>query len=153
MLLSAILAAAPQAEGTVFDTAAGIAGARQRLEQAGVAGRCRIVAGDFFAEIPDAADAYVLKSVLHDWDDDRAAAILSNCSRAMRPDSILLIVERLLPERTESSDAHREITMMDMHMLIMPGGRERTTSEYADCSRPPVSSDGGTKEQLAIRRH
>ena len=131
VLLSAILAAAPQAEGTVFDTAAGITGARQRLEQAGVAGRCRIVAGDFFAEIPDAADAYVLKSVLHDWDDNRAAAILSNCSRAMRPDSILLIVERLLPERTESSDAHREITMMDMHMLIMPGGRERTTSEYA----------------------
>ena len=132
VLLSSILPAVPQAEGTVFDTAAGITGARRRLEQAGIAGRCRIVAGDFFAEIPDAADAYILKSVLHDWDDDRAVAILRNCSRAMRPDSAILIVERLRPERTEYSDAHREITMMDMHMLIMPGGRERTTSEYAE---------------------
>ena len=132
VLLSAILTAAPKAEGTVFDTAAGITGARQRLEQAGVAGRCRIIAGDFFAEIPGAADAYILKSVLHDWDDDRAVAILRNCSGAMRPDSALLIVERLLPERTECSDAHREITMMDMHMLVMPGGRERTTSEYVE---------------------
>jgi len=131
-LLSGILAAAAQAEGTVFDTAAGIAGSRRRLEEAGVAGRCRIVAGDFFASVPEAADAYILKSVLHDWDDDRAVAILRNCCRAMRPNAVLLIVERLLPEHIACSDAHREIVMMDTHMLVMTGGHERTASEYAE---------------------
>ena len=132
VLLGVILAAVPHAEGTVFDTAAGAAGAMRRLEQMGVADRCRIVAGDFFVTVPDAADAYLLKSVLHDWDDDRAVAILKNCRRAMRADSRLLIVERLLPERIACSDAHREIVMMDMHMLVVPGGRERTFSEYAE---------------------
>jgi SAM-dependent methyltransferase len=132
VLLSSILAAIPQAEGAIFDTAAGVEGARQRAEQFGVAGRCRIITGDFLAAIPEAADAYILKSVLHDWVDDRAAAILTNCRRAMRPDSVLLVVERLLPERTEYSDADREVVMMDMHMLVAPGGRERTSSEYGE---------------------
>ena len=94
--------------------------------------RCRVVAGDFFASVPDGADAYILKSVLHDWEDDRALAILENSRRAMRLDRVLLIVERLLPERIECCEAHREITMMDMHMLVVPGGRERTGVEYAE---------------------
>jgi SAM-dependent methyltransferase len=130
-LLSRILAAVPQAEGCIFDTPAGVKGAKQRLEQAGVVDRCRITTGDFFEAVPEAADAYILKSVLHDWDDDQALMILENCRRAMHPDGVLLIVERLLPERINRCDAHREITMMDMHMLVVPGGRERTIAEYA----------------------
>ena len=63
--------------------------------------RCRVVTGDFFKSVPEGADAYILKSVLHDWEDDRALTILENSRRAMRPDSVLLIVERLLPERIE----------------------------------------------------
>ncbi len=129
-LLSSILAAVPEAEGAIFDTTAGIAGARCRLEQAGVADRCRIIAGDFFATVPEGGDAYILKSILHDWEDDRAVVILENCRRAMRPESRLLVVERLLPERTEFSDAHREIMMMDLHMLVGPGGSERTAAHY-----------------------
>jgi ubiquinone/menaquinone biosynthesis C-methylase UbiE len=129
-LLSGILAAVPEAEGAIFDTAAGIAGAGRRLEQAGVADRCRIIAGDFFATVPAGGDAYILKSILHDWEDDRAVVILENCRRAMRPESRLLVVERLLPERTEFSDAHREIMMMDLHMLVGPGGSERTAAHY-----------------------
>ena len=131
VLLGAILAAAPGAQGVVFDTPAGIAGARRRLEEAGVAQRCDIVAGDVFAAVPEGADAYLLKSILHDWDDARAAAILANCARAMRPGSVLLVVERLLPERIACRPDHADAAMMDLHMLVMPGGRERTAAEYA----------------------
>jgi hypothetical protein len=131
ILLSSILAIAPAAEGLIFDTQTGIEGARQRLEEAGVAERCRSLAGDFFEAVPEAADAYILKSVLHNWDDDRAVDILNSCHRAMGPHSTLLVVERLLPERIECIGAHRDIVMMDLHMLVMPGGRERTTNQYA----------------------
>ena len=149
VLLSGILAAIPEAEGFAFDTPTGVEGAKRRAQQAGVADRCRIVAGDFFAAVPEAADAYILKSVLHDWDDDRAITILRNCRRAMRPDSTLLVVERLLPERIECSEAHREIVMMDMHMLVMPGGRERTATEYAELFvAAGLKSIGDTVNQL-----
>jgi orsellinic acid C2-O-methyltransferase len=130
VLLSAILAAFPQAEGIVFDTAAGITGAAQRLEKAGVLQRCRIVAGDFFDAVPQDADTYILKSVLHDWSDDESIAIVKNCRRAMRPDSTLVVIERALPERILPDDAHRETVMMDIHMLVATGGRERTVSRY-----------------------
>ncbi len=132
VLISSVLAALPEAEGIIFDTPSGIEGAQVQLDEAGIAARCRLVAGDFFRAVPEAADAYILKSVLHDWDDERAVAILESCRRAMRRDSALLVVERLLPERIECSDAHREIVMMDVHMLAVPGGRERTASEYAE---------------------
>jgi orsellinic acid C2-O-methyltransferase len=130
VLLSAILAAFPQAEGLVFDTAAGITGAAQRLEKAGVLQRCRIVAGDFFDAVPQDADTYILKSVLHDWSDDESIAIVKNCHRAMGPDSTLAVIERALPERILPDDAHREIVMMDIHMMVATGGRERTVSQY-----------------------
>jgi trans-aconitate methyltransferase len=130
VLLSAILAAFPQAEGIVFDTAAGITGAAQRLEKAGVLQRCRIVAGDFFDAVPQDADTYILKSVLHDWSNDESIAIVKNCHRAMGPDSTLAVIERALPERILPDDAHREIVMMDIHMMVATGGRERTVSQY-----------------------
>ena len=130
VLLSAILAAFPQAEGIVFDTAAGITGAARRLEEAGVLQRCRIVAGDFFDAVPQDADTYILKSVLHDWSDDESIAIVKNCHRAMGPDSTLAVIERALPERILPDDAHREIVMMDIHMMVATGGRERTVSQY-----------------------
>lgn len=130
VLLGAILAAFPHAEGIVFDTKVGLAGTAQRLEEAGVLKRCRIVAGDFFDAIPGDADTYILKSVLHDWSDDQCVAILKNCRRAMRRDSTLVVIERALPERILAEDAHREIVMMDVHMLVATGGRERTIAQY-----------------------
>jgi orsellinic acid C2-O-methyltransferase len=132
VLLSTILAAIPEAEGSVFDTRVGVEGARRRLKEAGVSQRCRIVAGDFFKEVPEGGDAYILKSILHDWDDDQAVAILKNCRRAMAAESTLVVLERALPESIERSAAHREIVMMDVHMLVMTGGRERTAAEYAE---------------------
>lgn len=130
MLLCAVLAAFPHAEGVVFDSPAGISGAARRLKEARVSQKCRIVAGDFFDAVPKAADTYILKSVLHDWSDEQAVAILENCRRALRPDSTLLVIERALPERVLPQDTHREIVMMDVHMLVATGGRERTVSQY-----------------------
>lgn len=130
ILLCAVLAAFPHAEGVVFDSPAGISGAARRLKEARVSQKCRIVAGDFFDAVPKAADTYILKSVLHDWSDEQAVAILENCRRALRPDSTLLVIERALPERVLPQDTHREIVMMDVHMLVATGGRERTVSQY-----------------------
>ena len=97
VLMNGILSSTP-AEGIIFDTLTGIEGAKQRLG-AEVAGRYQLLAGDFFQTVPEGGDAYILKSILHDWNDHDAIAILRNCQRAMRSDSTLVVIERLLPER------------------------------------------------------
>jgi hypothetical protein len=94
-LLTAILDAEPELEGVVFDVpeAVGEPADRRRVE-----------AGDFFSSVPEGADAYVLKQVLHDWADEPVTAILRSCRAAMRPDARLLILERVLPERATAAD-------------------------------------------------
>jgi hypothetical protein len=95
-----------------------------------VAGRCKLLAGDFFESVPAGADAYMLKHILHDWDDARAIRIVSNCRRAMARDAMLLIIERIVPERAEQGRA-AEAYLVDLEMLVhTPGGRERTESEF-----------------------
>ena len=116
VLMNGILSSTP-AEGIIFDTLTGIEGAKQRLGVE-VAGRYQLLAGDFFQTVPEGGDAYILKSILHDWNDHDAIAILRNCQRAMRSDSTLVVIERLLPERVENSAAHREIVMMDFGRLV-----------------------------------
>ncbi len=129
-LLADILAANPKAQGVLFDLPNVLAAAPPLLEASGVAGRCELVAGDFFAGVPAGADAYLLKHVLHDWDDARATAILANCRRAMAPAARLLIVERVMPERAEAGRAV-EAYLLDLEMLVItPGGRERTEAEF-----------------------
>lgn len=86
------------------------------------------VGGDFFAAVPDGADAYVLSRVLHDWADGDAVRILRTCRRAMRADATLVIVEAVVPERAVDDP---EAVRMDLHMLVLLGGRERTVVEYA----------------------
>jgi hypothetical protein len=86
------------------------------------------VAGDFFAAVPAGADAYLLSRVLHDWDDGDAVRVLRTCRQAMRPDSVLLVVEAVLPERAADDPA---AVRMDLHMLLLLHGRERTAAEYA----------------------
>jgi len=88
--------------------------------------RCDYIGGSFFDSIPPGADAYVLSRVLHDWDDDRAATILTNCRRAMHADARLLVIERVVPHGNEP----HESKFMDLNMLIITGGRERTEYEY-----------------------
>jgi len=88
----------------VFDVADAVAGAHDTLAGAEVADRCRVEAGDFFESVPAGADGYVLKQILHDWDDEPAAVILRRCREAMEPDGRVLIVERMLPERVAPAD-------------------------------------------------
>jgi predicted O-methyltransferase YrrM len=129
-LLAAILRTSPRARGTLLERPRALDGARRNLERAGVADRCELVAGDFFQAVPAGADRYLLKRVLHDWDEERAAAILRVCRRAMPADARLLVVEQILPDRMEASLAHQDAARLDLHMLLMAGGRERTEREY-----------------------
>jgi hypothetical protein len=92
--------------------------------------RCAVICGDFFREVPEGADAYILKSVIHDWDDDASVAILKNCRIAMSEKSKLLLVERIMPEKMTHSLNQQRMAMIDINMLAMPGGQERTEVEY-----------------------
>jgi hypothetical protein len=87
--------------------------------------RCELVAGDFFAGVPAAGDVYILKHILHDWDDESARKILENCRKAMEPASRLLIVEMLLPSGNQPGFAK----VLDLEMLALAGGRERSADE------------------------
>jgi SAM-dependent methyltransferase len=126
VLLARLLAAAPEATGTVVDRAAVIPSAETYLAAAELAGRSSCVVGDFFASVPAGADVYVLSRVLHDWDDPDAARILATCRAAVRPDSVLLVVDAVLPERASERPA---AIRMDLHMLVLLGARERTLAE------------------------
>jgi hypothetical protein len=130
MLLASMLAREPDLRGVVFDLPAGLTDAGLTAEAMGVADRFRVVPGDFFAEVPEQADAYVLKQVLHDWSDDDAVRILRRCRAAMRRDSRLLVLERVLPDL--AGPEHAPALLLDIHMLTVTGGRERTLAEFGD---------------------
>ena len=125
-LLAAILTHHPHVQGVLFDRPAVVAGAPALLDRRRNAARCEVVGGDFFAAVPEGADAYVLKSVIHDWADEPATAILRACRRATAPDGRLLLVERVLAPPNEGAPAK----LSDLNMLVSPGGQERTREEY-----------------------
>ncbi len=127
VLLAYILAAHPAVRGVLFDLPHVVARAAPVLDAAGLTGRCDIVAGDFFAGVPERNDAYVLKGILHDWDDAAATSILRACRRAIAPGGTLLVIERLIAPPNEGADAK----FSDLNMLVVPGGRERTRDEFA----------------------
>jgi hypothetical protein len=126
-LLASILKAAPLASGVLYDLPAVVEGARARVESEGLAGRCEIIGGDFFESVPMGGDAYVLKTIIHDWDEERALAILRNIHRAMKDDGRLLLVETIIEQGNGPSFSK----LSDLHMMIMTGGQERTEQEYA----------------------
>jgi hypothetical protein len=126
VLVAALLQAHGHLSGVVFDQAPVVAGAERALADAGVADRGACVAGDFFAAVPDGGDLYLLKSVLHNWDDAAAADILGRCRQAMAPHARLLVIERLVAPGNEPSEAK----LFDINMLVVAGGRERTEAEY-----------------------
>jgi O-methyltransferase domain/Dimerisation domain len=127
-LLAQVLKAYPKMKGILFDMQQVIAGAGELLESEGVAGRVEQVAGDFFASVPKGADAYIMKHIIHDWDDERAIKILSNIREAMRADGKVLIVETVVPEGNEPHYSK----LLDLEMLSSPGGAERTAEEYRE---------------------
>ncbi|MFI0483648.1 methyltransferase [Actinomadura sp. 9N215] len=125
-LISAILRSQPGLRGLLFDQPAGLAAASATL--ADVADRVEVVTGDFFKDVPGGADAYVLKSVIHDWDDERATAILRNCRAAMRPGARILLLEQVMPEIVTPQT--QGVVRNDLNMLVCTGGRERTEAEF-----------------------
>jgi O-methyltransferase domain/Dimerisation domain len=129
-LLAGILKAHPSLRGTLFDLPEVVERTRPRLPELGLADRCDTVGGDFFAEVPAGADAYLLKHVIHDWNDDRALAILDNCRKAMSASAKLLIVEGVYPQSIDQSEASRGAAANDVNMLVCTGGRQRSEPEF-----------------------
>lgn len=146
-LLAAVLKAHPRLRGILFDLPHVVAGAAPVLTEAGVADRCQLVGGDFFDSVPTGGDAYLLKYVIHDWDNARAAAILRRCREAMAPGALLLLIEQVLPERLETSAAALQLASLDLQMLLMsPRGRERTDGEYRS-----LLTEAGLELQRVLR--
>ena len=125
-LIAAILGRHPHLRGVLFDLPHVVAGDRDFVEAAGVADRCRLIGGSFFEKVPDGADVYVLKSILHDWSDEDSMRILKTCRAAMRRDATLLVIERILGPRNEDRDG----SFSDLLMFVGPGGRERNVEEW-----------------------
>jgi hypothetical protein len=125
-LVMGLLEAHPHLRGIAFDQPEVAARAEQTINAAGLASRCQAVGGDFFAAVPAGGDAYLLKYILHDWDDERCVAILRACHRAMPADGRLLVIEFLIPPGNAPSYAKSQ----DVNMLTNLGGRERTEAEY-----------------------
>jgi len=128
-LLIGILKANPHLHGVVFDQPHAAERARKQIAESGLAERCGAVGGDFFREVPNGADAYILKHVIHDWTDDRAVTILKNCRRAM-DNGRVLIVEGVYPPRIDASLASRGAAANDVNMLVNTGGRQRSEAEF-----------------------
>lgn len=130
--LAAVLAANPGLRGTLFNAEDGLVEAPEVLRRAGVADRCDIVAGDFFESVPAGADAYLLKSVLHDWDDESCRRILRNCRSAMAPDGRVVVLTSLMPEGKATGDPAEVLaaTIQDIEMMVMCPGAIRTLTEH-----------------------
>lgn len=118
--------------GVLFDRPHATDSARAHLRLAGVSERCEVIAGDFFSAVPKGGDVYLLKSILHDWEDSSALKILARCRAAMHRGDRLAVIERLAPQRMSSLAAARSMARSDLNMLIGPGGQERTESAYRD---------------------
>jgi O-methyltransferase domain len=123
-LFCAILQAYPDMRGAVFDLPRCAEGAKRQLAEAGVGERGEFIAGSFFESVPDGADALLLKSIIHDWDEERSLKILGNCRGALAEGARLLLIERLMPELPKVDPKHRDAVLSDLNMLRGTGGRE-----------------------------
>jgi ubiquinone/menaquinone biosynthesis C-methylase UbiE len=125
-LITSILKKYPQAKGVLFDAPQVVEGARERIEAHGLAERCEVVGGDFFKSVPAGGDAYIMKHIIHDWDDKQAIEILKRIRHATKEDGKLLLVEQVILPGNEPQLGK----FSDLIMMIMVGGRERTEEEY-----------------------
>ncbi|WP_027528851.1 methyltransferase [Bradyrhizobium sp. WSM3983] len=128
LMLAAILRAHPHLRGTLFDQPDVVTAATAVLAERGVIDRCDIVGGSFFETVPEGFDAYLMRAVIHDWEDDEAIAMLKVCRRAVGETAKLLLIERLVAPPNEMPAAK----FSDLNMLVSPGGRERTREEFSD---------------------
>ncbi len=126
-LLLSILQRYPKARGVLADLDHVVEGARPRIASAGLADRCTVVACDFFAAVPEGGDVYLLKHIIHDWDDARATTILKNIHRAMGPTAgRVIVLDAVIAPGAEPDFAK----FLDIEMLALPGGRERSEAEF-----------------------
>lgn len=130
-LTAGVLLAHRHVQGIVCDLAAGLSGAAAYLDGRGLAGRYRLVEADFFKSVPP-GDLYLLKNIIHDWDDERAAAILETCRRSIDAGGRIVLVERPLPARAGTGANDLSLAMLDLQIMVELGGRERTLDEYRD---------------------
>jgi SAM-dependent methyltransferase len=127
-LLATILRMYPDLRGVLFDVPSVIEDARVRFKYEQCRERCLLVSGSFLESVPTGADAYLMSNVIHDWDDKHAVRILSNCRRSMKPDAKLVLIEFVLSGEKEVSFGN----LLDLNMLVMNGGRERTESQFRE---------------------
>lgn len=125
-LITSILKRQPQMRGILFDSPEVIEGAHSAVDATGVAERCRLVSGNFFEAVPTGGDAHVLKWIIHDWDDEKSITILKNCHHSLAEHGKLILVEAVVPSGSEPHFSK----FIDLNMLVMTGGRERTEDEY-----------------------
>ena len=125
-VLTSILQKYPAMHGVLFDLEHVLAGARPRIKELGLADRCQTIAGDFFKAVPEGGDAYIMKHIIHDWDDERALAILTNIRKAMKPGGRVILLETIVQPGNRPDFGK----ILDLEMLLLPGGRERTEPEF-----------------------
>ena len=126
IVISSVLKTYPHMQGILFDLPHVIERAKASLKSAGVADRCQTFSGNFFESVPSGADAYLMRHIIHDWDDDKAITILRNCHRGLNTDGRVLIVESVIAPGNDPSFAK----LLDLTMMVLPGGKERTAVEY-----------------------
>jgi len=129
-MVEALLREMPALTAVVADRPEVAASATSYLAEAGFGTHAHGEPCDFFTSVPSGGDVYTLSNVLHDWDDDDCLAILKTVRAAMLPDTRLLVVEKVLGVRGRAPDATRDLALVDLHMLVMFGARERTQEEY-----------------------
>ena len=115
-------------KGILFDLPHVIERARPNIEAAGLGDRCQLVSGDFFQSVPSGADAYAMRHIIHDWDDEKSLTILKNCHAVMSPGNKLLLVESVIPPGNDPFMGK----FLDLTMMLIPGGKERTADEYRE---------------------
>lgn len=128
MLLARVLAAHPQGRGVLYDRSSVVEDAVSEIAALTSAGRCEVIAGDFFDSVPEGANAYLLSQIIHDWEDEKALRILLNCRLAAAADSVVLLIERLLD--LENGAIHVNNFLSDIEMLVLHRAAERSTAEY-----------------------
>jgi precorrin-6B methylase 2 len=126
--LMAVLRKYPQAKGMLFDLPHVVSRSEKNFREAGLAERCELVGGDFFASIPAGADLYMFRHIIHDWNDEQCITILTNCRKALQPGGKILILESVIEPGNEPSFAK----WLDLTMLVIPGGKERTAEEFRE---------------------
>jgi ubiquinone/menaquinone biosynthesis C-methylase UbiE len=126
ILIASIASRYPQMQGVLFDRPSVVEETTRVFRAMNVSERCRVVVGDFFESVYEGADAYILSSVIHDWDDEHALRILRNCRRAMKPEGKLLLVECVIRDSGEPLFSK----LIDLQMLVVTGGCERTQSQF-----------------------